>query len=197
LRARTYDPSTAQFLSVDPVVGVTRAPYNYAENNPLTVGDPTGLFSIGEIPVIGGGLEKVATRFVGFWDGFTQPVFGGTAALRSALGLNGGLNPCSSEYQIANDIGGYTLDGEAVAPVAFGGVTVAGLAVRGLGTDEGEVVTSNLFSQLASALPDAEIARLRAAGATLLGTGSLSYFEVLGLQAVSPAKSGSSTCGCS
>ena len=25
--ARTYDPSTAQFLSVDPVVGVTQAPY--------------------------------------------------------------------------------------------------------------------------------------------------------------------------
>jgi hypothetical protein len=99
------------------------------------VGDPTGLFSIGEIPVIGGKLEKVATRFVGFWDGFTQPVFGGTAALRSALGLNGGLNPCSSEYQLANDIGGYTLDGEAVAPVAFGGVTVAGLAVRGLGVE--------------------------------------------------------------
>ena len=99
------------------------------------MGDPTGLFSIGEIPVIGGKLEKVATRFVGFWDGFTQPVFGGTAALRSALGLNGGLNPCSSEYQLANDIGGYTLDGEAVAPVAFGGVTVAGLAVRGLGVE--------------------------------------------------------------
>jgi hypothetical protein len=147
--------------------------------------------------LVGGELEKVGTRFVGFWDGFTQPVFGGTAALRSALGLNGGLNQCSSDYQIANKIGGYTLDAEAVVPLLYGGATSVRVILRGLGANEGEVVTGNLFSQLASTLPDAEIARLRAAGATLLGTWSLSYFEVLGLQAVSPAKSGSSTCGCS
>jgi hypothetical protein len=116
LRARTYHPTTGQFTSVDPLQSLTRAPYNYAFDNPLNVGDPTGLFSIGEIPVIGGALEKVATRTVGFFDGFTQPIFGGTAALRSALGLNGGLNQCSSEYQTANEIGGYTLDAEAVAP---------------------------------------------------------------------------------
>jgi tripartite motif-containing protein 71 len=197
LRARQYDPATAQFTSVDPLAPITREPYAYAENDPLNVGDPTGLFSIGEIPLIGGGLEKVATRYVGFWDGFTQPLFGGTAALRSTLGLNGGLNQCSSEYQIANQIGGYTLDAEAVAPVAFGGVMVAGLAVRGLGASEGEVLTSNLFSQIASSLPDAVLARLRAAMFTLAGTAGVGYSEVQGLQAVAPAKSGSSTCGCS
>jgi RHS repeat-associated protein len=36
LRARTYDPATAQFLSVDPLVGATRAPYTYVEDNSLT-----------------------------------------------------------------------------------------------------------------------------------------------------------------
>jgi RHS repeat-associated protein len=45
LRARTYDPATAQFLSVDPMEMVTRAPYNYAEDNPLNHGDATGLSS--------------------------------------------------------------------------------------------------------------------------------------------------------
>jgi RHS repeat-associated protein len=43
LRARVYDPATAQFLSVDPAVQATRAPYNYAEDNPVNQSDPTGL----------------------------------------------------------------------------------------------------------------------------------------------------------
>jgi RHS repeat-associated protein len=43
LRARYYDPSTAQFLSRDPLAGVTRSPYGYAEDSPLNATDPTGL----------------------------------------------------------------------------------------------------------------------------------------------------------
>jgi RHS repeat-associated protein len=43
LRTRVYDPSTAQFLSVDPLEMVTRAPYTYAEDNPVNGSDPTGL----------------------------------------------------------------------------------------------------------------------------------------------------------
>lgn len=43
LRARAYDPSTAQFMSIDPAVETTQAPYTYAGDSPLTNGDPTGL----------------------------------------------------------------------------------------------------------------------------------------------------------
>jgi RHS repeat-associated protein len=43
LRARTYDPATAQFLSADPIASLTRAPYNYAQDNPLNYLDRTGL----------------------------------------------------------------------------------------------------------------------------------------------------------
>jgi RHS repeat-associated protein len=42
LRARVYDPTTAQFTSRDPLVALTEAPYFYAEDNPLSFGDPTG-----------------------------------------------------------------------------------------------------------------------------------------------------------
>ncbi len=45
LRAREYDPATAQFISVDPASAVTQAPYTYASDNPLNHGDPTGLSS--------------------------------------------------------------------------------------------------------------------------------------------------------
>jgi RHS repeat-associated protein len=43
LRARTYDPVTAQFLSVDPMVGATEEPYGYAGDNPINAVDPMGL----------------------------------------------------------------------------------------------------------------------------------------------------------
>jgi RHS repeat-associated protein len=47
LRARSYDPSTAQFMTVDPLVWHTRAPYTYAGDNPLNQSDPTGLLTVG------------------------------------------------------------------------------------------------------------------------------------------------------
>ncbi|HET8815043.1 MAG TPA: DUF6531 domain-containing protein [Solirubrobacterales bacterium] len=43
LRARTYDPVTAQFLSVDPLVDISGEPYSYAASNPINLIDPMGL----------------------------------------------------------------------------------------------------------------------------------------------------------
>ncbi|WP_051055107.1 MULTISPECIES: polymorphic toxin-type HINT domain-containing protein [Kitasatospora] len=48
LGARDYDPATGRFTSVDPLL-VTEDPqslaaYTYANNNPLTISDPTGLY---------------------------------------------------------------------------------------------------------------------------------------------------------
>jgi RHS repeat-associated protein len=42
MRARVYDPATAQFLTVDPLVARTWAPYEYANDNPLSYYDPAG-----------------------------------------------------------------------------------------------------------------------------------------------------------
>ncbi len=42
LRARSYDPTTAQFLTIDPALRVTDEPYEYARDNPLNFADPTG-----------------------------------------------------------------------------------------------------------------------------------------------------------
>jgi RHS repeat-associated protein len=49
MRAREYDPATAQFLSVDPLQAITGEPYSYAGDNPLNTSDPTGLlFGVAE-----------------------------------------------------------------------------------------------------------------------------------------------------
>jgi hypothetical protein len=41
-RPRYYDPATAQFISVDPALNDTLAPYSYANDNPVTQTDPSG-----------------------------------------------------------------------------------------------------------------------------------------------------------
>src|SRR5262249_46757519 len=43
LRARYYDTTTAQFLTRDPLVSLTRTPYAYAANSPSANADPSGL----------------------------------------------------------------------------------------------------------------------------------------------------------
>lgn len=44
LRARSYDPATAQFMSTDPMEEWTHEPYTYAGDNPINRSDPFGLF---------------------------------------------------------------------------------------------------------------------------------------------------------
>ncbi len=44
LRARYYDPTTSQFLTVDPFVSQTQEPYGYTRGNPVNATDPLGLW---------------------------------------------------------------------------------------------------------------------------------------------------------
>jgi RHS repeat-associated protein len=43
MQARYYDPATGEFLSVDPAVAQTDAPFNYAGDDPVNGVDPSGL----------------------------------------------------------------------------------------------------------------------------------------------------------
>jgi len=43
MQNRYYDPATAQFVSIDPMVAITQSPYGYVDNNPLNGTDPSGL----------------------------------------------------------------------------------------------------------------------------------------------------------
>jgi RHS repeat-associated protein len=62
LRARTYDPNTAQFLTDDPVLETTGEPYTYATDNPENQQDQSGYdtrgicaAASGDIPGLSGG----------------------------------------------------------------------------------------------------------------------------------------------
>jgi RHS repeat-associated protein len=46
LRARYYDPTTAQFLTRDPLESVSGSPYGYADDDPLDASDPSGLLCV-------------------------------------------------------------------------------------------------------------------------------------------------------
>jgi RHS repeat-associated protein len=92
LRAREYDPATAQFLSVDPLKAVSGEPYTYAFNNPLNLRDPSGLLSLPS-------LEEIGEGIAGWGDTIT---LGGTEWVREQLGDNN-INTCSGAYQT----GGY------------------------------------------------------------------------------------------
>jgi RHS repeat-associated protein len=49
---RYYDPTTGQFLSVDPLVGETGQPYAYTKDDPVNATDPLG--DIPYVPTPGG-----------------------------------------------------------------------------------------------------------------------------------------------
>lgn len=82
LRARYYDPATAQFLTRDPLLALTKAPYGYVSGNPLNGADPTGnLFGLDTL--IGAGVGAV----LGFGASvLTQEVLTGNVDWNQAAG---------------------------------------------------------------------------------------------------------------
>ena len=51
LRARYYDPGTGQFVSRDPITGITRQPYSLVSDDPLNQTDPSGLAGLGPVTI--------------------------------------------------------------------------------------------------------------------------------------------------
>jgi RHS repeat-associated protein len=53
LRARQYDPTNGQFLTIDPLVDLTGQPYQYTVGDPINQIDPDGTIGIDEVPEAG------------------------------------------------------------------------------------------------------------------------------------------------
>jgi RHS repeat-associated protein len=91
LRARVYDPATAQFLTVDPLEAISGEPYGYAGDSPLTYGDSLGLIWL-PLPGGAGGADAAcgATFEIPGVDVGTcgaAAIASGAAAIGSAVGV--------------------------------------------------------------------------------------------------------------
>ena len=121
---RYYDPATAQFLSVDPLVAETQSPYGYVDDNPVNNTDPSGLI----------GYTSVRTYCP---DGRvlygSQPCNGGS--LFDSIG-----NGLASAW---NDSGGQVVHFAYEHPAIAGGIAlgVASVATGGLALAAGATVT--------------------------------------------------------
>jgi RHS repeat-associated protein len=82
MRARSYDPATAQFLSADPLQAITGQPYSYASDNPVNEADPSGLiFDIPGTPSTGEIVGALGKHF-----GQVVAVVGGAGCVAVSFG---------------------------------------------------------------------------------------------------------------
>jgi RHS repeat-associated protein len=120
LRARVYDPATAQFLTVDPDVGTTRAPYNYGGDNPLNEADLSGRESV--LGEIGNFLEPLNP--VKYYEEEIESYENGCGYFASvARGLEGavvGALDVSGEGEAAEGIEGAGAAADDVTDITFG-----------------------------------------------------------------------------
>jgi RHS repeat-associated protein len=136
LRARYYDPTTAQFLTRDPVEALTGAPYAYVEGNPLNGSDPSGLMClIGHNA--GGGCRgaNFAAQSGAAYTGWMDSILP-TKWVRDHLGIDPGVE-CTEEYQAAANLAwGPPMPGKQVGMVVPGGVGGDGAAASSLSMSE-------------------------------------------------------------
>ena len=88
--ARYYDPTTAQFLTRDPLSAVTRSPYGYVGGDPLDKADPSGLVTVGLCGGAAGGFliglfGQVCPLVIGIDDRNGDISVGGTATYGGGL----------------------------------------------------------------------------------------------------------------
>ena len=167
LRARYYDPSTAQFLTRDPLTSMTRQPYTYVQDNPLNGTDPSGLdcgwtspwdcpgqavgwvvdhsHEIGQvandISTVAGGIAAIAAPIPVVGEVVT-PIAGGISLATGGVGLAADSIAAGTGHGDWSSVG---LDALGLA-TGFAGKGIAG-AAEGLGLSKyaGNIVEGTLF----------------------------------------------------
>jgi RHS repeat-associated protein len=198
LRAREYDPSTDQFLSVDPLNAVTGAPYNYANDNPANYIDPSGLCSLNPIasnncfsevpPAIGGGVVSVVEAAAQHPVESGGIVLGGVSLATGAgeVVAGGAIVTEGTLGSISAGAGLLGAGADAKECVSQGGVACVGAFAGGVGAVGG-------FGVAIGALADEARAGTTAIGLTASGIGFLG--DAAGA-AASPGTTSNPEAGC-
>jgi hypothetical protein len=76
--ARYYDPTTAQFLTRDPLEAETGQPYSYADDDPIDNSDPRGMFSWHDLDPLHYYNDEIQAyeSGCGYWDSVKYGLFG-------------------------------------------------------------------------------------------------------------------------
>jgi RHS repeat-associated protein len=122
---RYYDPATGQFLSVDPILSQTLAPYSYATGNPVSNRDPNGLCGwlsgCAEFAALAGGIAWAACAvFLSFASFLCGTVAAGIGSLAAYIWDNWG------HITIWGAVGAFAAGffTAAISAAAFGGVAL-------------------------------------------------------------------------
>ncbi|MHB8509715.1 MAG: RHS repeat-associated core domain-containing protein [Candidatus Dormibacteria bacterium] len=148
LRARYYDPATAQFISRDPLVAKTRDPYAYTADNPINRSDPSGLtFNGGGEQVCLASMADCMQGVLGaiHQEGAFQPTADGLDAMANGAGVGEvgslavGQPAAAAVFGLTEDVAGLGSfvmtcrdDGFAAKCAKRGGLFLAGLGTGGL-----------------------------------------------------------------
>jgi RHS repeat-associated protein len=167
MRARNYDPSTAQFVTRDPWVTLTGEPYSYVTDNPLTWADPTGRCGLWCVTGIVAGGVALAT-------GVGEVVAGGTIVAEGTLGAISAVSGAVGAGAVLKEcVGGSDIScvGAGVGAVASVGAGAVALGVVSGTTAAGTTAIGVTASSIGS-LGDAAGALASPAGAPVAPNGT-------------------------
>jgi len=124
LRARYYDPATAQFLTVDPMVDETGTPYAYVDDDPLDNTDLTGLCGLWCWVAVGAAVVGTAACIIAEPCGIAE---GGIAlSVGGAAVVTGGIVFAGAETLAGGAIVGGAIGGGIYAASSAGGSSSGG-----------------------------------------------------------------------
>lgn len=136
LRARYYDTTTSQFISVDPLASITQDPYVFANNNPLNRQDPSGQASsgfcgVGMAGFVMGVMGQVCI-VVAVDDRNGNVTFGTTETFGGGMQTPALFADLSSQFSTARSVD------QLSGVFGYGGITAADLVDTGVGVFGGK-----------------------------------------------------------